>query len=172
MLLKLIGVVALLFAGTQPGARSLVKGLLPGDSLIIYQCVVVAPSSENDYAVSSHPYTSTIRLVVHRQSDSSYYAKWFTTGIRDFPNRKFSGLKIRERPYWQFKEAGRRPLTYAEVLKLHRLEVSGREAMEYDYPVTKHTRNQVIVKHGKRFRQLVRDDSMRVAALLNLQIPY
>ncbi len=149
--------------------KSMLYGMKPGDSVIVYQCHVVDPSREpqlaSDTPVSAAPHTVTDRIVL-RKKDSSFVATLWQTGIRDFPNRKFSGLKVKERPYWYFVFVRSCEVTNEQVRKLAALEQAGREAMEYDYPVTKYTRNQLILKKGKNFSQLVIDKGGLVSGFL------
>lgn len=156
-------------------ASSIYHGMKPGDSVTVYQCYVVDPQSgplqPTDYASTPQvPYTISSKIILRKYADS-VVASVYTTHIRDFPNRKFSGLKIRERPYWQFTQEQRFKASQNALTNLARLEMVGREAMEYDYPLTKHTRNQVILKRGKKFRQLVYEDPLRVLPLIRPASP-
>src|SRR5687768_2085942 len=97
-----------LFAQADPSIprSSLLSGLAEGDSVNYYLCHVVDPDAEpqfaSDYAIPvKEKYTVTEKIVLQKVS-GGYAARVYTTTVRDFPNRKFSGLKIRERPYWQF----------------------------------------------------------------------
>lgn len=140
--------------------NSVLYGMKSGDSVVVYQCHVKDPSQEpriaSDSPVTYAPHTVTDRFVLRKQ-DSAFVVSHWQTGIRDFPNRKFSGLKIRERPYWYFMFVRSCDVSAEQIKKLVALEQGGREAMEYDYPVTRYTRNQLILKKGKNFSQLVLD---------------
>ena len=71
------------------------------------------------------------------------------------PNRKFSGQKIRERKYWNYKFLKEESLDENDLKILGAIELKGHEPTEYDFAVTVHSPNQIIIKKGKDFRQLV-----------------
>ena len=148
-------------------ASSLFYNLKAGDSVTVYQCRVIDPSFENDKTqyTPATLYTVTEKIVIKKIGNQTV-AERYDTHIRDLPNRKFSGLKIRERPYWLFVRKESFELSDVSLEKIVRLERAGREAMEYDYPVSKHSRNQLIIKRGKNFRQLLYGKPVSAAELL------
>lgn len=149
---------------------SLFYGMSNGDSLVFYQCRVIDPEKEPklaaDYAQApSIAHTLTDKMVVIK-SVSGYSARVYKTHMRDLPNRKFSGLKVRERPYWMFEFVKSGRVSEAAMKVLLSTESKGREAIEYDYAITKHTRNQVIIKRGKNFKQLLPPSNRRLVELV------
>ena len=150
---------------------SLFYGLIKGDSVVIYQCRVIDPEKEpkiaSDYAQPIHVmYSITDKLVITK-NEKGYSARVYKTHMRDLPNRKFSGLKIRERPYWMFEFVKTASLSDAVVKFFVNIETNSQEAIEYDYAITKHTRNQVIFKKGKNFKQLLPGKNTRLVNLLH-----
>lgn len=149
---------------------SLFYGLGDGDSLVVYQCRVIDPEKEpkiaSDYAqAATVKYTLTDKIVI-RKKDSTYLARVYRTHIRDLPNRKFSGLKIRERPYWMFELVRTAELSVPVMKFILNIENEGREAIEFDYAITKYTTNQVILRRGKNFKQLLPHVNTRLADVI------
>jgi hypothetical protein len=148
---------------------SIFYGLAKGDSVSIYQCRVIDPEKEpkiaSDYAQAAQVmYTLTDKLVIVK-NDRGYSARVYRTHMRDLPNRKFSGLKIKERPYWMFEFVRAAKLTDEMMKFILNVESRGQEAIEYDYAITKHTRNQVIFRKGKNFKQLLPNTNTRLVTL-------
>jgi hypothetical protein len=149
---------------------SVLYGLGKGDSILIYQCRVIDPEKEpkivSDYAQGPQVMYSLTDKIVIVKNDKGYSGRVYKTYIRDLPNRKFSGLKIKERPYWMFEFVKTANLSDAVVKFLLSIESKGQEAIEYDYAITKHTRNQVIFRKGKNFKQLLPHTNTRLADLM------
>ncbi len=145
--------------------------LKSGDSLVYYQChveeAVQQLSTASGQTITGKPqrYTITEKYLVKREG-STYTATYFTSSLNLFPNRRFSGLKIREKSYWDFKKEKSFLLTEENKQVLKAIEKKGREAMEYDYPVTKYTTNQLIIRQRRNFRQLVIDGNFVLSKLL------
>lgn len=160
LILRAVSVVAQDTAYFNP--KSLLYNLSETDTVIVYQCLYreAAEGSSEEYNVPAggKAYTQSYKTVIC-QKNGFWFAYTYTTAIQDQPNRKFSGLKIRERPYWQFKGGAVFEPSVWQLRTLEKLERTGREAMEYDYPVTKHSRNQLIIKRRKKYIQLILDDS-------------
>lgn len=142
--------------------ESLLSELTVGDSLIYYQCHVeeaiqqLSTASGQTLTGSPQKYSITEKYVVIKQA-SNFVVNYYPSSLTVFPNRKFSNLKIREKPYWGFKKAKSVELGEKALNYLLALEKKGREAMEYDFAITKYTTNQLIIKHKKDFKQLVID---------------
>jgi hypothetical protein len=164
------------FSQTQDSAAiagsDFLKKLKAGDSVIYYQCHVeegiqqLSTVSGQTLVGQTQKYTITEKYVL-RWIGGKYLADYYTSSLTIFPNRKFSGLKIREKPYWDFKKEKTFVLTAQDLKVLAALENKGREAMEYDYPITKYTSNQLIIKAGKNFKQLVIEGRYVLSKLLN-----
>lgn len=167
-------VVVCCFAIAQSHSQNLTGSLAwlsDGDSLVYYQCHVEQATQQlttvSGQTITGNPqrYTVTEKFVISRNG-STLSANYFTSSLNLFPNRKFSGLKIREKAYWDFRQVTSFTLSPAQVETLAALEGRGREAIEYDYPVTKYTTNQLIIRQRKRFRQLVIDGNFVLSKLL------
>jgi hypothetical protein len=110
-------------------------------------------------------YSITEKFVLIREQNG-FRVNYYTSSLVVFPNKKFSGLKIRERPYWAFKREKTKNLSEQDVKVFLALEKKGREAMEYDFAITRYTTNQIIIKHKKNFKQLVIDGNYVISKLI------
>lgn len=143
--------------------KSILYNLKINDSATYYQCHVEQAiqqiSTINGQTLTSKPkkFTITEKFVVIKNDSVNYRVRYFTSSLVAFPNRKFSGLKIREKKYWEFKNENEFNLTQTNLKYLLALEFKGRETTEYDFAITKYTTNQLIIKTKKEFRQLVID---------------
>lgn len=152
-------------------ANSILKGLKVGDSLTYYQCHVeeatqqLSTASGQTLTGTQQKYTITEKYVVQKNAEG-YSAKYYAATLAVFPNRKFSALKIREKPYWGFKKEKEFVLTDKDLKYLIALEKKGKEAIEYDYAITKYNTNQLIIKTGKNFKQLAIDGNYILSKLL------
>lgn len=150
---------------------SFLETLKEGDSLVIYQCHVdtlqghVIMSGGQQLNVSKAPGTITEKFVLIKTL-SGYHITYYLSELTVFPNRRFSGLKIREKSYWHFTMVSAKDTSEAGVHALVLLEKKGREATEYDFIVSAYTRNQIIFKTQKKYRQLVYAHAFRIASLL------
>jgi hypothetical protein len=154
-----------LFSQIRNIPKSSMLNIQNGDSVIFYQChikehyrEVNLPSGDIE-TNGIEKYTLTEKFVIIRSDDKFSYIK-YSSPMVPFPNRRFSGLKIREKSYWEFFKDGSGAVTAASIARLVELEKNGREAIEFDYAITKYTTNQVIIKHGKGFKQLVIDGAL------------
>ena len=101
-------------------------------------------------------------------NNTNYIIKYYVSSLTVFPNRKFSGLKIREKEYWNFSFKSERPLSETEVQFLAGLESNSKETIETDYPISKYTTNQLIIKQRKNFEQLLPKEKISISELLKL----
>ncbi len=170
--MKSLATLLLLFIGLTGKAQwadsligahnTLLKKIVTGDSIVYYQCHVeeatqqLSTASGQTIQGTAQKYTITEKYVLTKTS-SGFVVKYYTSSLSVFPNKKFSGLKIRERPYWQFVYVKTYVLTENFLRILLALEKKGREATEFDFGITKYTTNQLILKHRKDFKQLVID---------------
>jgi hypothetical protein len=151
--------------------QSILNHLSVGDSVIYYQChveeAVQQMSTVSGQTISGKPqkYSITEKIVVKKTTDG-FQATYYTSSLNVFPNRKFSGLKIREKAYWEFKKVGSYLLSERDLKILLAMEKKGREAIEYDYAITKYTTNQLIIKRKKDFKQLVIEGEYILSKLL------
>jgi len=165
------------FCFSQSTDSSIVKGsaflnkLKQGDSVTYYQCHVeeatqqLSTVSGQTLTGTRQKYSITEKFVVKLNAEN-YVADYYSSSLVVFPNRKFSGLKIREKPYWEFKKEKTIILKERDLKVFVLMEIKGREATEYDYPVSKYTTNQLIIKSKKNFKQLVIDGGFVISKLL------
>jgi hypothetical protein len=154
-------------------ASSIFGDLKEGDSLAFYQCHVedavqqMTTASGQTLTGKSQKYSITEKYVLIK-TEKGYLVNYYTSSLNVFPNKKFSGLKIRERPYWEFKKDKTFPLEDQDLKVFLALEKKGREAVEYDFAITRYTTNQIIIKRKKNFKQLVIDGDYVVSKLIKL----
>ncbi len=140
---------------------------LNNDSLIIYECRVVdalQTLTTNDglkINTTNQKFTITTKYFIKNKADS-FEIKTYTAAITSFPNRKFSGLKIKEKKYWSFKLDTTFILNEKQLKYFIAAEIKGKEANEFDYAITKYTTYQLIYKHRKKFKQLVYDEKLNL----------
>lgn len=153
-------------------SQSMIKKIVEGDSITYYQCHVeegtqrLITTSGQTVTGKPQPYTITEKYTIIKNKDH-FLVNYYTSSLTVFPNKKFSGLKIREKDYWQFKRDSTFRLSETGIKVLLSLENKGREAMEYDYPITKYTTNQLIIKHKNDFKQLVIDGQYFISKLIH-----
>ena len=86
-------------------SSSILKNLKDGDSLIYYQCHVeeatqqLSTASGQTLTGKAQKYSITEKYVI-KKNESNYSVNYYTSSLTVFPNKKFSGLKIREKSYW------------------------------------------------------------------------
>lgn len=152
-------------------ATSILSGLKTGDSITYYQChveeAVQQMATASGQTLTSRPqrFTITEKFVITRVA-GGYEANYYTSSLNVFPNKKFSGLKIRERSYWEFKKERSFQLDDRDLKVLLALEKKGREAVEYDFAITRYTTNQLIIKQKKNFKQLVIEGDYVISRLI------
>jgi hypothetical protein len=152
--------------------ESMLQEINVGDSITYYQCHVeeaiqqLSTASGQTLTGQQQKYTITEKYVLIRTGDG-YQVNYYTSSLNAFPNRKFSGLKIRERPYWAFKKDKAFSLNPEDLKVFIALEKKGREAIEYDFAVTRYTTNQLIIKHKKNFKQLVINGNYVISKLIH-----
>jgi hypothetical protein len=155
-------------------ASSMLNTLSKGDSLIYYQCHVeeatqqISTVSGQSFTSSPQKYSITEKYVVIKDS-LKFRCKYFISSMIILPNRKFSGLKIREKAYWNFKKEKETVLSEKDLKYLVALENKGREAIEYDFVVDKYSSNQLIIKKKKNFKQLIIEGNYILSKLLFTQ---
>lgn len=155
----------------QINSKSLLNNLQQGDSVIYYQCHLeegtqsLVSASGQTITGKAQPYTITEKYVIIKKQEQ-FFVRYLTSSMTIFPNKKFSGLKIREKDYWQFKQDSTFFLSDIGLKVLLSLENKGREAVEYDYPITKYTTNQIIIKRKKDFKQLVIEKPYIISKLI------
>ncbi len=151
--------------------KSLLYNLQEGDSVTYYQCHVeqgvqrLVSASGQTITGKEQAYTITEKYVLIKKAEQ-FFVRYSNASLTVFPNKKFSGLKIREKEYWQFKQDSTFYLSNTGLKVLLSLENKGREAIEYDYPITKYTTNQIIIKKKKDFKQLVIEGPYIISKLI------
>ncbi len=151
--------------------NSILKTVSIGDSITYYQChveeAVQQLSTASGQTLTGKPqrYSITEKFVIKKNTDN-YSVNYYASSLTVFPNHKFSGLKMREKDYWAFKYERSFILSKQDLKVLLALEKKGKEAIEYDYTISKYTTNQLIIKKGKDFKQLVIDGNYVLSKLL------
>ncbi len=152
--------------------NTMIAKLQTGDSLVYYQCRVIdadvqVTTGTQQIESKKQQITITERFVIGLK-DSTYSIRYYTSGLTIFPNKRFSGLKIRQKAYWNFTFRNERTLETKEVQFLALLQNSGRETTEYDFGLTKYTTNQIIIKQKKNFEQLLIKEKLSISEALKL----
>lgn len=146
--------------------------LITSDSLTYYQCRVVDAdikvSTETQNIESKKQQITITEKFVITLKKNTYTIRYYTSGLTTFPNRRFSGLKIREKAYWNFSFRNERNLEDKEVQFLALLQTTGRETIEYDFAITKYTTNQIVIKQKKNFEQLLIKEKLSISEALKL----
>jgi hypothetical protein len=146
--------------------------LVPGDSVVVYQCHVEDATQQlftaSGQTISANPqkFSITEKFVI-KNINGNYSAIYSTSSLNVFPNRKFSGLKLREKPYWNFKKENEFTLSLNQLKAFVALEEKGKEANEYDFAITKYNTNQIIINYKNGFKQLVIDGKTVLSKLLS-----
>jgi hypothetical protein len=141
------------------------------DSLVYYQCHVeeaiqqISTASGQTLTSAADKYSITEKFVLTK-TDSLYKVRYYVSSMIILPNKRFSGLKIREKPYWNFKKLKEEILSEKDVKLLAALELKGKEPNEYDFAISKYNTNQMIVKKKKDFRQLNIDGDYLISKLI------
>lgn len=150
----------------------MLANLITSDSLTYYQCRVVdadiqVTTANQQIESKKQQITITEKFVITLKKNE-YWLRYYTSGLTVFPNRKFSGLKIRQKAYWNFSFKLERKIEDKEVAFLAALQNSGKETTEYDFALTKHTTNQIIIKQKKNFEQLLIKEKVSISEALKL----
>lgn len=175
LLLPAIFFGSFVFAQTVFGPKydqTLMAKLNTSDSLVYYQCraktgALTIKSGEQTIETKEQKLSITEKFVIIKQNNE-YVIRYWISGLTVFPNRKFSGLKIREKDYWNFTFKQERKLSDNELLFFAGLEKSSKETTEYDFAITKYTTNQLIIKHRKDFEQLLPKENLSISEALKL----
>jgi hypothetical protein len=152
---------------------SMLRDLLVGDSIVYYQCHVedaiqqLTTASGQTLTGKQQKYSITEKYVLIKE-EKGYMINYYASSLNVFPNKKFSGLKIRERPYWAFKKDKSFKLKEDDLRVFLSLEKKGREAIEYDFAISRYTTNQLIIKHKKNFKQLVIEGNYVISKLISM----
>ncbi len=139
--------------------NTLLFKLADGDSMIYYQCHVEAAEQELRTA-SGHTLNSTAKNLsitekfVLRKQNGAYTLTHFVSVLTMCPNRRFSGLKFKEKAYWEFFYKESKTLSEKDLLILEGIEAIGKEANEYDFAISTQNNNQIIVLSGSQSKQL------------------
>jgi hypothetical protein len=130
-----------------------------GDSLVYYQCHIEAAEQELKTA-SGHTLNSvaknlsiTEKFVLYKLNNV-YTLTHYVSVLTMCPNRRFSGLKFREKAYWEFFYKESKALFDKDLQILTAIENIGKEANEYDFAISTENSNQVIILGGTKAKQL------------------
>jgi hypothetical protein len=153
-------------------SNSLIAQIPLNDSLKVYQCHVEEATqttvTEKGQTLEGKKqnYSITEKFIIYHTNEG-YKLRYYTSSLTVFPNRKFSGLKKKERKYWEFKFEKEAMLNEHDVLVFAAAELLGKETTEYDFAITKYTTNQIIFNAKHRFKQLVLDTKITLRQSLH-----
>jgi hypothetical protein len=150
---------------------SVFENLRMNDSVVFYQCHVEAGthqlSTASGQTISGTPkkYSITEKYVLTKH-ETGFEVKYSISSLNIFPNKKFTGLKFKEKGYWEFKYLKTFMLKDAELRPFTALEEKGRDAIVYDYGITKYTTNQLLIRYPNDYKQLVIDGPYVLSKLI------
>lgn len=153
--------------------NSLFNKLKENDSLLIYQCHVETANQEittrsgQQLSVKNHEITITEKYVIYK-TQSGYRLSYFESSYTTFPNKKFAGLKFKEKPIWEFKKKKESTMGDTAIKVFVALEKKGNEAIVYDYYITRYNKNQIIIRTTNDYRQLLIEGDYVISKLIQL----
>ena len=140
--------------------KTTVANLKSGDSLMFYQCHVdeakteITTSAGEKITGETKKITITDKFVVYN-IDGVYSMKYYTSTFSNFPNRKFTYLKVREKDYWNFKLEKTTELNEHDVQIFAAIEKLAHETNEFDFIVDKYNTNALIIRNKKIMKHLI-----------------
>ena len=153
--------------------QSVFKNLKIKDSVVFYQCHVETGtqqlSTASGQTITGNPkkYSITEKYIITKL-EKGYKVNYFISSLNIFPNKKFAGLKFKERSYWDFKEAKTFNLEDSGIQAFLAMEEKGRDAVVYDYGLSKYNTNLLIIRYPNDYKQLVIDGPYVISILLNI----
>lgn len=153
--------------------NSLFNKLKENDSLLIYQCHVETANQEiitqsgQQLTVKNHEVTITEKYVIYK-TQSGYRLSYFESSYTAFPNKKFAGLKFKEKSIWGFKKKAEIIMNATAIKVFVALEKKGNEAIVYDYYITRYNKNQIIIRTTNDYRQLLIEGDYVISKLIQL----
>ncbi len=157
---------------TFQNSSTFIDKLQTGDSILYYQCHIESAQQELQTAsgqtLQSHPKQLSItEKFVLIKKENSYTLQHYVSSFTTCPNRRFSGLKFSEKPYWEFAFKNSKDIHENAIKSLRTLENSGKEANEYNLAITAQNNNQIIILFGKKEKQLGIKEGVFISKLLN-----
>lgn len=140
--------------------KTAVTNLKNGDSLLYYQCHVdeakteITTSNGEKITGETKKITITDKFIVYNR-DGVYTMKYFTSTFSNFPNRKFTYLKVREKDYWNFKLEKTIELNEHDVQIFAAIEKLAHGTNEFDFIVDKYNTNALIIRNKKTMKHLL-----------------
>lgn len=157
----------------QISSNSAFSQLKTNDSVIVYQCHVesatqqLSTASGQTITGTAQKYSITEKYSIIK-SDTGYRVNYFIASMSAFPNKKFAGLKFKERSYWHFKFIKTFQLSDTDLKVFLALENKGKEAIVYDYGISKYNTNQLVIRYQNDYKQLVIDGSYVLSKLIDI----
>lgn len=157
----------------QISSNSAFSHLKTNDSVIVYQCHVesatqqLSTASGQTITGTAQKYSITEKYSIIK-SDTGYRVNYFIASMSAFPNKKFAGLKFKERSYWHFKFIKTFQLSDTDLKAFLALENKGKEAIVYDYGISKYNTNQLVIRYQNDYKQLVIDGSYVLSKLIEI----
>lgn len=141
-------------------SKTSIAGLLPGDSLIYYQCHVDEASQElttasgQKISTKAKKVTITEKFVISNR-DGVYGLRYYVSGFNEYPNKKFAYLTLKETATWAFEYKQSGVLTPQDVLLLAAFENKTHDIVHYELKINKSCPNEVVIADRKDRRQLI-----------------
>ncbi len=134
--------------------------LKSNDSLMFYQCHVVEAKTEittttgEKITGESKKISITDKFVVYN-NNGIYTLKYYTSTLSNFPNRKFTYLKVREKEYWNFKLEKTMPINEHDIQIFAAIEKKAHTANEFELTIDKYNTNGLIIRNKKTMKHMV-----------------
>lgn len=154
--------------------KTYISKLQNNDSIVYYQCHVdeasqeLTTSSGQKISSKKKKLTITEKFLILKQ-DSIYHCKYFTSGITNYPNKKFPYLTLTEVSNWDFEIQKTKILTNQEVLLVAAMETKTHDIVHYELNINKTCPNQIIVCNKKTREQYLVEGDYLLSKILNCQ---
>lgn len=137
-----------------------IANLANNDSLFFYQCHVVEASTElttssGEKIKGDLKKISVTEKFVVACRNGQYKLKYYSSTFSNFPNRKFTYLKVKEKDYWNFKLEKEIFLNEHDVLMFAAIEKKSHDTNEFDFVIDKYTTNALIIRNKKTMKHLI-----------------
>ena len=98
----------------------------------------------------------TDKFIIVNQN-GQYKLRYYSSTFSDFPNRKFTYLKVKEKDYWNFKIEKESVLNEHDVLMFAAIEKKSHDTNEFDLVIDKYNSNALIIRNKKTMKHLIID---------------
>jgi len=141
-------------------SKTIIAGLKNNDSLFFYQCHAEEASTELTTSTGEKikgnikRISITDKFIIINQN-GKYKLRYYSSTFSDFPNRKFTYLKVKEKDYWNFKIEKEALLNEHDVLMFAAIEKKAHDTNEFDLVVDKYNSNALIIRNKKTMKHLI-----------------